>query len=56
MTSEMTLTYQTRLLLNERQNIIFDECAGLLSTIERALYAETAICFNSLEETRSCHP
>jgi IS605 OrfB family transposase len=42
MASEMTLTYQTRLLLNEKQNIILHECACLLSFVERALYAEVA--------------
>ena len=42
MTNEMTLTYQTRLSLNERQEMIFQECACLLSMVERALYAETA--------------
>jgi IS605 OrfB family transposase len=42
MTNEMTLTYQTRLLLNEREKTILHECACLLSIVERALYAEVA--------------
>jgi IS605 OrfB family transposase len=42
MTSEMTLTYQTRLLLNERQEAILQESACLLSAVERSLYAEVA--------------
>lgn len=42
MTSEITLTYQTRLQLDERQETILHECAGLLSLVERSLYAETA--------------
>lgn len=42
MTNEMTLTYQTRLLLNEGQEKILHEYASLLSTVERSLYAETA--------------
>jgi hypothetical protein len=42
MTNEMTLTYQTRLVLNERQEALLQESASLLSTVERALYAEVA--------------
>src|ERR1700722_12414393 len=42
MTNEMTLTYQTRLQLNEKQKTILDECAYLFSTVERTLYAEVA--------------
>ncbi len=42
MTSEITLTYQTRLRLDERQQIILGEYASLLSLVERSLYAETA--------------
>lgn len=42
MTNEMTLTYQTRLQLNEGQEKILHEYASLLSTVERSLYAETA--------------
>ena len=38
----MTLTYQTRLQLNESQKIVLEECACLLNSVERALYAETA--------------
>jgi IS605 OrfB family transposase len=42
MTSEMTLTYQTRLQLDEREQIILQEYASLMSLVERSLYAETA--------------
>ena len=42
MTNEMMLTYQTRLRLTEGQNIILQECAGLLSKVERSLYAQVA--------------
>jgi len=38
----MTLTYQTRLALNEKQEMVLHEYACLLSTVERALYAEVA--------------
>lgn len=42
MPNEMTLTYQTRLLLNEDQEAILQEYACLLSRVERSLYAEIA--------------
>src|SRR5277367_1153757 len=42
MTSEMTLTYETRLPLNEKQETILQKCACLLNSVERALYAEIA--------------
>jgi IS605 OrfB family transposase len=42
MTSEMTFTYQTRLSLNEKREEILQECASLLSRVERSLYAEVA--------------
>jgi hypothetical protein len=42
MTSEMTLTYQTRLLLDEKQEEILQKCACLLGSVERALYAEVS--------------
>jgi len=42
MTADMTLTYQTRLSLDERQEEILGEYACLLSTVERSLYAEVA--------------
>ena len=42
MASEMTLTYQTRLRLDTRQEAILHECACLLSSVERTLYAEVA--------------
>lgn len=53
MPSEMTLTYQTRLLIGETQEKILHEYAFLLSTVERSLYAEvskgksTASCKNA---------
>ncbi|MBJ7449552.1 MAG: hypothetical protein JHC93_04255, partial [Parachlamydiales bacterium] len=50
MTSEITLTYQTRLRLDQRQQAILDECASLLSLVERSLFAETA----KGEKTSSC--
>jgi IS605 OrfB family transposase len=40
MTEEMTLTYQTRLQLNEDQAAVLQKCACLLSSAERTLYAE----------------
>lgn len=42
MKNEMTLTYQTRLRLDEKSENILQEYASLLSTVERALYAEVA--------------
>src|SRR5438105_617035 len=42
MPSEMTLTYQTCLLVSEDQEKILHEYACLLSTVERSLYAEIA--------------
>jgi IS605 OrfB family transposase len=42
MKNEMTLTYQTRLLLDERGDEILQECASLLSAVERSLYTEVA--------------
>jgi hypothetical protein len=42
MTSEMTLTYQTRLLLDDLEKEILSECATLFSTVEHSLYAEVA--------------
>lgn len=42
MTNESTFTYQTRLQLNERDASILNECASLLSHVERCLYAEVA--------------
>jgi IS605 OrfB family transposase len=42
MTNEMILTYQTRLLLDEKQETILQKCACLLSEVERSLYAEVA--------------
>lgn len=42
MTKEMTNTYQTRLLLDQDRDQILQECACLLSKVERSLYAETA--------------
>lgn len=42
MTNEMTLTYQTRPMLNEWHQMVLCECACLLNTVERALYAEVA--------------
>ncbi len=38
----MTLTYQTRPRLDERQEMILHECACLLSSVERSLYAQVA--------------
>jgi IS605 OrfB family transposase len=42
MTRSMTLTYQTRLILDERQTEIFSKCAHFFNTVERSLYAEMA--------------
>src|SRR5208283_1247429 len=42
MISEMTLTYQTRPRLDERQEMVLHECACLLSSVERSLYAQEA--------------
>jgi IS605 OrfB family transposase len=39
---EMTLTYQTRLLIDKEIEEILQTCACLLSTVERSLYAEVA--------------
>jgi IS605 OrfB family transposase len=42
MISEMTLTYQTRLFLDEKQEEILQKCAFLLGSVERSLYAEVS--------------
>ncbi len=42
MTNEMILTYQTRFLLDEKQELTLQKCACLLSEVERSLYAEVA--------------
>jgi len=42
MTCEMTLTYQTRLQLDEREQTILNECACLLNSVEHSLYVQTA--------------
>jgi len=42
MTNELTLTYQTRLLLNEKQYGVLQECAYLLGSVERILFAEVS--------------
>ena len=42
MKNDMTLTYQTRLRLDERSENILQEYASLLSAVERSLYAEVA--------------
>src|SRR4029077_11138771 len=42
MACEMTLTYQTRLRLSAREEMILQQCASLLSGVERSLYAEVA--------------
>lgn len=42
MICELTLTYQTRPRLDERQEMILHECACLLSSVERSLYAQVA--------------
>jgi IS605 OrfB family transposase len=40
MTKAMTLTYQTRLLLDEKQDVILSEYASLFNRVEHSLYAE----------------
>ena len=40
MINEMLLTYQSRLMLNQKQEEILQECACLLSQVERCLFAE----------------
>jgi IS605 OrfB family transposase len=42
MTSEMILTYQTRLYLSEEHALILQESANLLNAVERSLFAEVA--------------
>jgi hypothetical protein len=42
MTNEMTLTYQTRLSLDETQEMVLQEYACLLNKVERSLYAQVA--------------
>jgi hypothetical protein len=42
MIDEMILSYQTRLLLNERKEAILQECASLFNIVERSLYAEVS--------------
>jgi hypothetical protein len=42
MTNEMTLSYQTRLSLNEEGIVILSEYADLFNTVEHSLYAEVA--------------
>jgi IS605 OrfB family transposase len=42
MANEMTLTYQSRLPLNERAESILQDYACLFNTVERSLYAEIA--------------
>lgn len=42
MTDAMTLTYQTRLSLDERQADVLSACALLFNTVEHSLYAEVA--------------
>jgi IS605 OrfB family transposase len=42
MTSELILTYQTRLLLNDHEEEILSECTSLFNTVEHSLYAEFA--------------
>jgi IS605 OrfB family transposase len=57
MTNEMMLTYQTRLLLNEKEERILQECALLFNLVEHSLYAETmrgkstASCKNTFLKT-----
>ncbi len=51
MTNEMTLTYQTRLQLNENQEEVLQSCAYLLSKVERSLYAKVA---NGESSSASC--
>lgn len=47
MANEKTFTYETRLLLDEQQGSILQECASLLSATLRSLYAEVARGKNS---------
>lgn len=42
MKDRMTLTYQTRLSLDEKQEEVFSEYACLFNTVEHSLYSETA--------------
>jgi hypothetical protein len=42
MTSEPTLTYQTRLSLGAPEMEILSECTSLFNAVEHALYAEVA--------------
>jgi IS605 OrfB family transposase len=42
MKNEITLTYQTRLKLDERSEEVLQECASMFSRVERSLYAEIA--------------
>jgi IS605 OrfB family transposase len=55
--NEMTLTYQTRLLSDEKQEEVLQACACLLGTVERYLYAEvckgktSASCKNDFLKT-----
>lgn len=42
MTNEMTLTYQTRLQLDENGIEILSECAALFNSVEHSLYAQVA--------------
>jgi hypothetical protein len=57
MIDSMTMSYQTRLTLNERQTEIFSECASLFNTVEHSLYAKiatgktSASCKNSFLKT-----
>lgn len=57
MSSEMTLTYQTRILSTDHQEAILQEYAHLMNSVEHALYAEvargktTASCKNTFLQT-----
>ena len=42
MTNEMIFTYQTRLVLDDKQDEILQQYANLLNKVERSLYAEVA--------------
>ena len=42
MIDSMTFTYQSRLLLDEREQDVFSECASLFNHIEHSLYTEVA--------------
>lgn len=42
MTTEMMFTYQTRLVLNDKQDELLQQYACLLNKVERSLYAEVA--------------